>query len=171
MRMGNRKLQARRMIYIGLLLGWMSVIFCFSARTAPESAQMSHSVGKMAGKLLVPGFDRWSEDRQEEFAARVDYPVRKGAHMTEYAILGILLSLTAGTLYTGNGELYDVRRRMGTAAAGGILYAVSDELHQWFVPGRSCQFTDVLIDSCGVILGVLFLELVRRRCSGKNKES
>ena len=37
----------------------------------------------------------------------------------------------------------------------GTAYAVTDEFHQSFVPGRSCEFRDIVIDSCGVLTGVL----------------
>ena len=54
------------------------------------------------------------------------------------------------------------------SAAGGALaawligtaYAVTDEFHQSFVPGRSCELRDVMIDSCGVLTGVLLATLV-----------
>ena len=42
----------------------------------------------------------------------------------------------------------------------GIIYAISDEIHQSFIPGRSPQVTDVLIDTMGVILGILLVILV-----------
>lgn len=41
------------------------------------------------------------------------------------------------------------------ALTAGILYAASDELHQYFVPGRACQLRDVVIDGLGVLIGVL----------------
>lgn len=44
----------------------------------------------------------------------------------------------------------------------GTAYAVSDEVHQFFVPGRSCEPRDMFIDSCGVAAGVLIMLLVRR---------
>ena len=48
------------------------------------------------------------------------------------------------------------------AAAGtGILYAASDEFHQLFVPGRSGQITDVLIDSGGLLAGILLVVLIK----------
>ena len=48
--------------------------------------------------------------------------------------------------------------------AAGTLFAVTDEIHQIYVSGRSCEFRDILIDSCGVALGVL---LVRMTAGGR----
>jgi VanZ family protein len=46
-----------------------------------------------------------------------------------------------------------------------ILYAISDEIHQMFIPGRSGQVSDVLIDSTGGLVGILGLSAIRRRKS------
>jgi len=70
-----------------------------------------------------------------------DLVLRKVGHACEFAVLGALL-LRA---------LRDER----AALAAGIAYAVSDELHQHFVPGRVGSPLDVLIDSVGVAVGVL----------------
>jgi VanZ family protein len=79
-----------------------------------------------------------------------DLLLRKLAHATEYAILGALLLRAVG--------------RPSLAFALGVLYAISDELHQTLVPGRAGRPLDVAIDAAGVALGViLWRELGRRR--------
>ena len=72
-----------------------------------------------------------------------DTVLRKGAHLTEYAILGALLLRALG--------------RAAPALAGGALYAASDELHQHFVQGRHASPLDVLLDTAGVAVGVYVL--------------
>jgi VanZ family protein len=69
-----------------------------------------------------------------------DTVLRKGAHMTEYAILGLLLLRALG--------------RELPAFAIGIAYAISDELHQHFVRGRHASPIDVLIDTVGLAIGI-----------------
>jgi len=70
-----------------------------------------------------------------------DLILRKGAHMTEYAVLAFLLARALG--------------REAPALALGILYAASDEFHQSFVRGRHASPIDVAIDSVGLLLGLL----------------
>lgn len=82
-------------IWLIFTLVWMVVIFSFSAREADESAAKSHSVGKMIGRLVIPEYRSWSEDKQGQFAEKIDFPVRKCAHASEYAVLGILILGTA----------------------------------------------------------------------------
>lgn len=123
------------MIWLIFTIIWMSVIFSFSAKKAVESEGMSHSVGKEIGRLIVPQFTSWSEERQEQFAKMIDFPVRKCAHATEYAVLGVLILRTAYSFSEDSGK-----RSMLICWCAGTAYAASDELHQLFVPGRSCQF-------------------------------
>ena len=72
-----------------------------------------------------------------------DTILRKAAHVTEYAILGLLLMRAIG--------------REIPAVLIGVAYAISDELHQHFVRGRHSSPIDVAIDSAGVLIGVLVL--------------
>ena len=76
-----------------------------------------------------------------------DLVLRKLAHAGEYAVLGALLLRAV--------------RSAPAALVLGVLYAVSDELHQTFVPGRRGSAVDVLIDAVGVAAGVLLWRRLR----------
>lgn len=78
-----------------------------------------------------------------------DLVLRKIAHFCEYAILGLLLVRALG--------------REPLAAAAGIAYAGTDELHQHFVRGRHAAWRDILIDSAGILAGVLVARRLRWR--------
>lgn len=145
----------RRVLTIAVVL-WLVIIFLLSAKPADESDNMSLSVGHIIGKVFVRDYRQMTEEEKEAFAERINYPVRKAAHATEYAILGILLTAALGS-YSIDG-----RRRVVTAWAAGTLYAASDEFHQLFVPGRSGCITDVMIDSAGLMTGILLLAAVQR---------
>ena len=90
----------KQTVLLVFTLLWMAVIFGFSAKPAEESADMSLSVGRWIGQAFVPAYDGWDEGKQETFAEKIDHPVRKCAHASEYAVLGMLLAplfLTWGT--------------------------------------------------------------------------
>ena len=70
-----------------------------------------------------------------------DLVLRKGAHMTEYAVLAALL-------------LRALEREVPTLTLG-VLFAASDELHQAFVRGRHAALLDVAIDTGGLLVGLL----------------
>jgi VanZ family protein len=78
-----------------------------------------------------------------------DTVLRKGAHVTEYAVLGALLYRALG--------------RETLALAIGIAYAATDELHQYFVRGRHASPVDVAIDAVGLACGMLLWLRVRDR--------
>ena len=153
------------MIWLIFTIIWMSVIFSFSAKKAVESEGMSHSVGKEIGRLIVPQFTSWSEERQEQFAKMIDFPVRKCAHASEYAVLGILILGTAYSFSEDRG-----RKIILLCWCVGTAYAGTDEFHQLFVPGRSCQFIDVCIDSAGVLTGLILFSLIKHQIAKHNEK-
>ena len=71
----------------------MAVIFYFSATPITKSSEESHFVGKTVGRVFIKDFEKQSAKKQEAFIIKVDLPVRKTAHMTEYAILSVFLML------------------------------------------------------------------------------
>lgn len=137
----------RQRIFALLTAAWMLVIYSFSAQPAEESTDTSLRVGRAVCTAVIPGYRQRSEEAQKALAERIEFPVRKGAHMTEYAVLAMLcLGALAGEEMT--------RRQKMIAFGMTVLYAASDEFHQLFVPGRSGMVRDVLIDSTGAFLGI-----------------
>jgi VanZ family protein len=104
----------------------------------------------VVGKIVIPDFEEWTVEEQQNFAEEWDYPIRKAAHMTEYAVLGFLL---LGALAGKRTEKYKVAAIQAFAVA--VVYASSDEIHQYFVPGRACRIYDVGFDSAGALIGIL----------------
>lgn len=139
----------KQKVYVILVILWMVAIFMFSAQDADESSKMSSGVGDTVGKIFVKEYESWPEEKKLSFVDAVEFPIRKLAHASEYTLLGFLL------MGAFNGK-------RGMALLTGVLYAAGDEIHQLFVPGRSGQITDVMIDSTGVILGILIFCLGRR---------
>lgn len=138
------------------LAAWMVLIFCFSAQPAEESSEVS---GSVAYRLVRLADRLWEEDFSEQqclsYAEIIDYPVRKAAHMTEYAILGLLA-------YAFLWNFQKIRKNSYLLAVMlTALYAATDEIHQLFVPGRAGRFSDVCIDTTGALAGLLLLAVFR----------
>ena len=133
---------------------WMGVIFIFSSQNGTQSSlnnlfvfKIFDSIGLNLSTIIVP--------------ETINYIIRKMAHLTEYFILGALLYKTCRCyLYVGF-EIISI--------IAGFLYACSDEFHQYFVPGRSAKNWDVLIDTSGVVLGVLFVSFCFYRIKSKRQ--
>lgn len=139
------------------LLGWTAMIYAFSAQPSTESAEVS---GRVSYRI-VEGVNgvlhlELTEEQMEEQARRIDFPVRKMAHMTEYAILAVLFLFTVTFRENPEGARHMSRLFRYACALGFVVLAASaDELHQRFVPGRAGRVVDVLIDTCGGFLGLL----------------
>ena len=135
---GNR-LRVYRIICLVLVLLWMGAIFLFSSETADESAALSGSITERFARFF---FRDW-------FLPANASVLSERLGKLEYLILGGLLALFMSTIRMKYGF------RIMISILVGILYAISDELHQSHVDGRAMQSFDVLIDSGGVMVGAL----------------
>ena len=128
----------KSVVWLIITVVWMTVIFCFSAQPADVSTDTSLRVGMTIGKMSVPDFSKLPKEEQIDYAKKIEFPVRKMAHATEYAILGCLLTNLCQSL--------SMKRAYMWSWLMGSAYAATDEFHQLFVPGRSGQITDVMLE-------------------------
>ena len=134
-----------------LVLAVAAMIFYFSSQNGEESARTSTGLAVFVLRLFVPGFDGMSAAEKAAYFDRLLIYMRKGAHFTEFAMLGASLRLLFHALA--------LRRPTWIAWAVGTLYACTDELHQMFVDGRGPMLQDVCIDSAGVLIAALLTAL------------
>lgn len=99
--------------------------------------------------LLSFGFPALLESLKPEQLGQLNFLIRKGAHLTEYAVL-TCLSFGVGTL----GLQRSWKSVLPFALAGSAVFAITDEVHQRFVPNRGASPMDVLIDITGALLAV-----------------
>ena len=152
--MGKKQRVKRTALWM-LVITIAGVIFFFSSMNGPESMELSNGFTYWFMRLFHPDYEQMPPEQQEAVYSLFVLIVRKGAHFTEYLFLGVSLFLT----------VRDLRKRASfwIPWAIGTLYAITDEVHQYFVPGRSCELRDVLIDACGVAAGVVIVCVWRRR--------
>ena len=131
--MANRRLVIK---YI-LVAVWMLVIFHMSSEVASDSSARSDEIVRTIQSIGV-----------STPADLLTFLVRKAAHISAYFVLGILLF----NLLKDYG--LSVKKMIFACIAIAMLYACTDELHQMFVPGRSGEVRDVLIDTAGAAAGV-----------------
>jgi VanZ family protein len=125
------------------VLIWLGVIFLGST----DMLSAEHT-----SRFLV-AFLRWI-DPQISFATlnAIQLGIRKLGHLTEYAILAMLLwrALRSGTRWQMKMSILFL-----VAALASAIFAASDEFHQSFVPSRTASPNDVMIDICGALIGLL----------------
>lgn len=139
----------KKTIFAVLLVLWMGFIFSMSCENAEESSNTSGQTIKVV-LSTVPEFEKQPEEVKVNIIEELQFIVRKSAHFIGYMILGILAS--GLILYYGN-----INKKYLLAFLICVIYAISDEIHQLFVPGRAGQVRDVLIDSAGSLLGIILV--------------
>lgn len=163
--MKSRFLYPSRIIFSILAILCMIMIFCFSLENSDESSETSMKLTDTAVHIVVDDFEDLPEKKQLTILDKATFIIRKSAHFSLFAMLGFLVSMSVGR-----------RKFFSIASAGAVifcfLYAVSDEFHQSFVPGRSCEFRDMMIDTSGAVTGMLIsmvIMFIFRKISQKRK--
>ena len=145
------KLHSRSIISL-LLIFQMIFVFIMSSFGSDSSSAQSGQIIQVL-RQVFPNLNNTSHLD----ASTLVFIVRKTAHFTEYAILGILFVFFFRQFFPQkNSSRYFI-----LAILFSFFYACTDEIHQLFIPGRSGQFTDVLIDTLGASFGCLLLVLFR----------
>ena len=205
-----------------LVITMLCVIFRFSAADATHSSHLSEGVCIRLVRELNSVFpEQFPKEKLVKVAEAIEYPIRKCAHFTEYAVLGITVNLYLWMCYRMEmllsrkkkakdiqrteeklqktvkqkavvqenvlPEIRNIKEKVTAQESATqeteiarqtventeqkmelsiwnfiiraeifcALYACSDEFHQYFVPGRSCKFFDVCVDSTGTFFGAL----------------
>jgi VanZ family protein len=125
---------------------WMAVIFTASS----DSHSHEHS-SRFVEPILHWLFPKMPSDHIED----IHFVIRKCGHLTEYAVLALLLWRA---LHLSKNHLPAWSwPKIGGTLLGVFLFAATDEYHQSFVPTRTAQFSDVLIDTVGAAISLLAL--------------
>lgn len=162
----SNKILIRGILIILILLN-CTTIFCFSAQGADKS---NNSSGRVVNTIIenLPSTKNLSKEEKEQIKEKITKPIRKLAHFSIYTCLGFLLF----SLFQTFDEI-KAKRKFVYSWGLGTFYACTDEIHQKFVGGRSSEITDVLIDSSGVIFGILIsftmCKFINRHIKNKQK--
>lgn len=131
------------------VLFWMALIFSFSMDNGDSSTVKSNTIIDIVSKFFYR--EELTLEEKEGVHEKYEIIVRKTAHFTLYFFLGfsVLLLLKEYNLINKRGIIISI--------CFVLLYACSDEVHQLFVPDRSGEILDVLLDTIGGSLGVYIL--------------
>lgn len=147
------KINIIRIVLSILILITFITIFRFSSQDGQTSSSLSKEVTENVTKRINK-IQNLEEAQKKNVLNRIEKIIRKIAHFSLYTIVGILLMSLACTY-----EFTELKRG-GISFLIGLMYACSDELHQFFISERSAQITDVMIDSMGVLFGILLVMLI-----------
>lgn len=133
----------KRIVLWVLVISCMALIFSFSAQSAEESTDLSEG---FLDKILK----FFNINPENEVIVFLRMLIRKVAHFCVYMLLGFLVYLL---LQEGHGV--EMKISLVQTPVICALYAITDEIHQLFVPGRSGKTADVMLDTAGAVFGMV----------------
>lgn len=133
----------------------MVLIFNFSSQNGVDSGSLSLKVSRVLVSIYNKvSMKNWDSNTMSIVVNEIHLYVRKAAHITEYFLLAMSVSLP---MY-----VYRLRGFMSTIFAlfFCVGFAALDEYHQSFVAGRVSSGRDVLIDSIGIVIGIIVIRII-----------
>ena len=145
----------------GLVLSLVFAIYYFSNMDENESNSKSkETIGILLEKSMEVsnGTETTNENNNQikKLIRKYNIPFRKVAHVCEYCVLTILLIIAFKSLDLNGKKLYILSLILC------VIYACIDEFHQTFVNGRTGQFTDVIIDTLGGLMGCILAFIIKK---------
>ena len=137
-----------------LLILVMAFIFLMSSTNAVDSRNESRAISRVICRIFIRDFDSLPFGTQEAHVGHLNQALRKFAHFFEFALLGSVFYMTLHT--------WGVKHKIALLVTfgAGIVYALTDELHQGFVEGRAPEVPDVFLDAFGVFFGGLIVWII-----------
>ena len=136
----------------------MIIIFLFSNQKSQDSKKLSNDlITKTIEKVYKLKHEELTDNKKKELKKRYSHITRKMAHIILYLILGII---TSKILIE---RCFSLKEIIIYSLLICIAYAITDEIHQIFINGRSGNIKDVLIDTCGSLLGIILNTIINRK--------
>ena len=132
----------------------MAAIFFFSSQTATVSSNTSSGIANKVIEFILAVFGNGNSDLNLDIVHKI---VRKSAHFSLYFILALSAGNTAYQLFG-----VENKRLFLYTLPFCLFYAISDEIHQIFVPGRTAMAMDIGIDFAGAVCGCIIYVCIKR---------
>ena len=145
-------MSGKKILSISAFIIWIAVIFLLSAQPKEESNALSMKVAEVVSQTVLP--NRVVEEKGFNLY-RLNNTIRTHAHFLSYLVLGILTLNLLGVMGIS-------KYRVLISLLICVVYAITDEFHQIFVPGRGAQISDILVDSFGALVGIGIMFLGRK---------
>ena len=149
-------LKIKRILFGILTIITCIIIFIFSSQNGEKSGLTSRGFVRKIVEITGITNDL-NEEEKEEVIENCQFVVRKLAHFSIYAILGINILGFVNTY-----KNLKLQSQIEITLFSGFLYAVSDEFHQMFSGGRTASPKDVCIDTLGVLFGIGIFLLIKK---------
>lgn len=132
----------------------MIIIYNFSAQNGIDSSGISKKISRLICRVIFFNYENMSGEQQMFVVNELHYFIRKLAHFSIYMLLGMFSYMA---LIPFKQEL---KKPAVISLAVCAVYAVFDEIHQRFIPGRSMRVTDMVLDTFGAFIGIVIVAVI-----------
>lgn len=156
--------------YVKCIIAIICCIIIFSFSAVPATASTKQSKGLTYNVIKLLNGNKLTEKELVKLTKRVNPVIRKIAHFSIYMILAIFTYMFIEELnIKSKSEKERLRKNILYTCIFCIIYAIFDEIHQIYVPGRTGKVIDVVIDTLGACTGITII-LIRNKFNYKNKD-
>ena len=160
----------KKIKYIKCIIAIICCIIIFSFSAVPATASTKQSKGLTYNVIKLLNGNKLTEKELVKLTKRVNPVIRKIAHFSIYMILAIFTYMFIEELnIKSKSEKERLRKNILYTCIFCIIYAIFDEIHQIYVPGRTGKAIDVIIDTLGACTGITII-LIRNKFNYKNKD-
>ena len=150
----------KKIKYVKCIIAIICCIIIFSFSAVPATASTKQSKGLTYNVIKLLNGNKLSERDLEKLTKKINPVIRKIAHFSIYMILAIVTYMFIEELnIKSKSEKERLRKNIIYTCIFCIIYAVFDEIHQIYVPGRTGKAIDVIIDTLGSCMGIAVLFL------------
>ena len=160
----------KKIKYIKCIIAIICCIIIFSFSAVPATASTKQSKGLTYNVIKLLNGNKLTEKELVKLTKRVNPVIRKIAHFSIYMILAIFTYMFIEELnIKSKSEKERLRKNILYTCIFCLIYAIFDEIHQIYVPGRTGKVIDVIIDTLGACTGITII-LIRNKFNYKNKD-
>ena len=150
----------KKIKYVKCIIAIICCIIIFSFSAVPATASTKQSKGLTYNVIKLLNVNKLSEKELTKLTKKVNPLVRKIAHFSIYMILAIVTYMFIEELnIKSKSEKERLRKNILYTCIFCIIYAIFDEIHQIYVPGRTGKVIDVIIDTLGSLVGITLMIL------------
>ena len=155
LRKRSKSLNILAVILVAFIIANLVFIWINSAKVATSSNKQSTKLAETIVKKTTKNYNSLPKSEQQKKISATNNKIRSFAHFAEFVPLGFFVFFLMLNLFYDKGRYQLLLKCILLSLIVCMLSALSDEIHQIFIKGRAFEVKDILVDSCGSLLGIV----------------
>ena len=156
LRKRSKSLNILAVILVAFIIANLVFIWVNSAKVATSSNKQSTKLAETIVKKTTKNYNSLPKSEQQKKISATNNKIRSFAHFAEFVPLGFFMLFLMLNLFSDKGRYKLLYKCILLSLIVCMLSALSDEIHQIFIKGRAFEVKDILVDTSGSLLGIVF---------------